>query len=59
MPLRSGKRFHPVADGAATAQRRARYDGLDHRACAIVADAAALPLADASVDAIVHADVMC
>ena len=45
--------------GLRQARQRAAQDGLDGRCGAVVADAAALPLAAASFDAITHSDVLC
>lgn len=49
----------PVMSGATTATRRAQRDGLADRHLAVIGNGAALPFAERSFDAIVHADVMC
>ncbi|MGY8996050.1 MAG: class I SAM-dependent methyltransferase [Alphaproteobacteria bacterium] len=45
--------------GLKIADDRARKEGLAQRVCAVVADAAGLPLADGSFDAISHSDLLC
>jgi len=45
--------------GLKIADDRARKEGLAQRVCAAVADAAGLPLADGSFDAISHSDLLC
>jgi len=45
--------------GLQLALRRAHADNLTERCCAVAADAAALPFAAASFDAISHSDVLC
>ena len=49
----------PLAEGATTARRRAIDEGIDERAWPVVAEARHIPLRRASVDAVVHTDVMC
>ena len=46
-------------DGLAAASRRADRDGIAKRAWAIVAGGDRLPLRPASVDAVIHTDVLC
>ena len=48
-----------LAEGATSARRRAIADGIDKRAWPMVVDARQLPLRNASVDAVVHTDMMC
>ena len=49
----------PVASGVARSVDRARSDGLADRHLAVVADGADLPIRGASIDALVHVDVLC
>lgn len=49
----------PVLDGVRVARRRAASDGVAERSWQLCASADALPLRSQSVDAIVHADVLC
>lgn len=49
----------PIATGASTSRDRARKDGLTDRHLALVARGQALPVPNASFDAIVHVDVTC
>ena len=49
----------PVAAGASTSRARALRDGLTDRHLAVVARGQALPVSNASFDAIVHVDVTC
>jgi SAM-dependent methyltransferase len=46
-------------EGLRIARRRARHERLVRRCPATVADAATLPFADASFDAVYHCDVLC
>ena len=46
-------------EGLRVARRRSRRDRLMRRCPATVADAATLPFADASFDAVYHCDVLC
>ena len=48
-----------VLDGVRVARRRAASDGIAERSWQLCASADALPLRPQSVDAIVHADVLC
>jgi cyclopropane fatty-acyl-phospholipid synthase-like methyltransferase len=62
LAARSGCRlvsFDPVFSGVHRSAARADADGLTHRHVAAVVDGGRLPLADRSVDAIVHVDVLC
>ena len=49
----------PVASGIEVARRRALVDGLEGRSLAMQANAIDLPFRSASVDAVVHTDLMC
>lgn len=49
----------PVVIGVLTAHRRIVDDAMTGRAWAVAGTAAALPVRPASVDAVVHTDVMC
>jgi hypothetical protein len=49
----------PIASGIQVARRRALADGLHGRSLVIQANAIDLPLRSASVDAVVHTDLMC
>ncbi|MDH3299320.1 MAG: methyltransferase domain-containing protein [Acidimicrobiia bacterium] len=49
----------PVVTGVQTAHRRIVDDAMTGRAWAVAGTAAALPVRPASVDAVVHTDVMC
>lgn len=49
----------PIAAGASTSRDRARKDGLTDRHLAVVARGQALPVPNATFDAIVHVDVTC
>lgn len=49
----------PVVEGMGIARERARNDGIDRRSWAVRARADVLPLASASVDAVVHTDLLC
>lgn len=49
----------PVSEGMEVALARGCADGLGRRSRAVQADAVALPLRAASVDAIVHTDLLC
>ncbi len=49
----------PIMEGAAAALDRIGSDGLGSRALALLATGEQLPIRTGSVDAVVHADVMC
>ena len=49
----------PVAEGCGVAERRAFTDGLAERAWAVRGNAIALQVRAASVDAVVHTDLLC
>ncbi len=49
----------PIVTGVETARRRTIDDGITDQASTAVASAEGLPFRPASVDAIVHTDVMC
>ena len=49
----------PIMEGASAARDRIGSDGIGSRALALVATGEQLPIRAGSVDAVVHADVMC
>ena len=49
----------PVVEGASAALDRIGSDGLGSRALALLATGEQLPIRSGSIDAVVHADVMC
>lgn len=49
----------PIVEGARAAQDRIGSDGLESRAIALLAAGEQLPIRAGSIDAVVHADVMC
>jgi len=49
----------PIMEGATAALNRIGSDGIDSRALALLATGEQLPIRTASVDAVVHVDVMC
>jgi cyclopropane fatty-acyl-phospholipid synthase-like methyltransferase len=49
----------PIMEGASAAQDRIGSDGLESRALALLATGEQLPIRTGSIDAVVHADVMC
>ena len=49
----------PVAEGCATANRRLTSDGLVAPSAAICGEAESIPIRPASVDAVVHGDLLC
>ncbi len=49
----------PVVEGARAAHRRTAADGMSDRSWPVLASADAIPFRPQSVDAIVHADVLC
>ncbi len=49
----------PVAEGVQAARARGAANGLSRRSWPVLAGADAIPLRSRSVDAIVHADVLC
>lgn len=51
--------LEPVPEGMPALRARASVDGCGEQAWPVVADAVAIPLRPKSVDAIVHADVLC
>ena len=49
----------PIVEGARAGQDRIGSDGLESRAIALLAAGEQLPIRAGSIDAVVHADVMC
>jgi cyclopropane fatty-acyl-phospholipid synthase-like methyltransferase len=49
----------PIMEGASAARDRIGSDGLGSRAVALLATGEQLPIRTGSIDAVVHADVMC
>jgi hypothetical protein len=49
----------PIAEGVGVARRRGITDGMGERSWAIRANADPLPVRPGSVDAVVHADLLC
>jgi cyclopropane fatty-acyl-phospholipid synthase-like methyltransferase len=49
----------PIIEGAAAARDRISRDGIESRALALLATGEQVPIRTGSIDAIVHADVMC
>jgi protein-L-isoaspartate O-methyltransferase len=49
----------PIIEGAAAARDRISRDGVESRALALLGTGEHLPIRTGSIDAIVHADVMC
>jgi cyclopropane fatty-acyl-phospholipid synthase-like methyltransferase len=49
----------PIMEGASAARDRIGRDGLGSRAVALLATGEQLPIRTGSIDAVVHADVMC
>jgi cyclopropane fatty-acyl-phospholipid synthase-like methyltransferase len=49
----------PIIEGASAARDRIGSDGIGSRALALLATGQRLPIRAGSIDAIVHADVMC
>ena len=49
----------PVMEGAGAARDRITSDGIGSRALALLANGEQLPIRAGSIDAVVHADVMC
>ncbi|MGK0276008.1 MAG: hypothetical protein ACI9N0_002395 [Ilumatobacter sp.] len=49
----------PIIEGAAAARGRISGDGIESRALALLGTGEYLPIRTGSIDAIVHADVMC